>query len=215
MNPNMTQRQAAAQAKARKFAVITFVVVVALCIAAGFAGSLPKRLAAHRAKQNHRAMQALFDDDTLARSDAEPVIKRPYTVYGMNNDRYVDRMWEYRLNISDTALVTDAGITESVKDARTCVFVWPDPEDATRSSKYYWGTASTYDHDAWFCPVYMTVIDREAGIRYAVIHLGSVPLRERTRTYGHYSGDLYDPDLEWCTFDLDSWLATHWEGADS
>lgn len=108
-------------------------------------------------------MYELFHDKTLSQSDKAPVIKRPYTVYGLGNDF----KWEYRKDIDDDALLLDEGITETVKDARTCIFIWADSEEKKKSDEYYWGVNGGYDHDAYFSPVYMTVIDQENKVRYS------------------------------------------------
>ena len=77
-------------------------------------------------------MYELFHDKTLSQSDKAPVIKRPYTVYGLGNDF----KWEYRKDIDDDALLLDEGITETVKDARTCIFIWADSEEKKKSDEY-------------------------------------------------------------------------------
>ena len=41
--------------------------------------------------------------------------------------------------------------------------------------------------------------------------LGGVPLAERSKYAASYHGDIYNPEKDWSTFDLDGWLATHWE----
>ena len=158
--------------------------------------------------RDSRAMAKLFSKTELTEVTDTPVIKSPYTVYTRNNDG----QWEYRKSIYDTELISGEGITEKVKDCRTCIFIWADTYDQTKSDNYYWGTTDTYGEDAYFSPVYMTVVDREAGVRYEDIKLGSVPLSERsTRFAGKYSGNLYDPDREWSTFDLNAWYRSHLE----
>ena len=93
-----------------------------------------------------------------------------------------------------------------LKDARTCVFLWADTEDQVQSSQYYWtGTLN----NARFCPVYMRVIDRETGIRYADIEIGVAPIVDLEKDRFTYS--LYNPHDSWTTFDMDEWLAEHWE----
>ncbi len=149
----------------------------------------------------------MVDDSGLSESSETPVIKRPYTVYGYSNDL----KWEYRKDISADALLKDEGITENVKDARTCIFIWADYEQKKKSEEYYWSVNGGYDHDAYFSLVYMTIIDQESRIRYDDIEIGSTPMSGRNRRDYKHSMDLYRTDKEWSTFDFDNWLRTHWE----
>ena len=126
-------------------------------------------------------MYELFHDKTLSQSDKAPVIKRPYTVYGLGNDF----KWEYRKDIDDDALLLDEGITETVKDARTCIFIWADSEEKKKSDEYYWGVNGGYDHDAYFSPVYMTVIDQENKVRYSDKKIGTTPMSGKSRQSLH------------------------------
>ena len=151
-----------------------------------------------RSRMNQR-----FEGKGMAISDAEPVLKRPYIVYGMDNKGE----WQFAHSIYNTRLTTDAGITDRLKDARTCVFIWADTNDRSRSGSYEW---SGTGNDAWFCPVYMRVSDAEAGVRYADIPLGDVPLADHADA-DEYTYSLYNPKNDWTTFDLDGWLAAHWE----
>ena len=147
-------------------------------------------------------MNRLFEGEGMARSDAEPVLKRPYIVYGRDNKG----QWQFCHSVYNTQLVLDAGLTDALKDSRACVFVWADTENQIQSSEYYWsGTLN----DARFCPVYMRLIDREAGIRYADIKLGAAPIADGDKD--EYTYSLYNPNNAWTAFDLDGWLAKHWE----
>ena len=153
-----------------------------------------------------RAAKALFESQELTLSDDRAVVKRPFTLYSRGNDR----QWKYRDHVYDTVLVTDEGLTEKVKEARTCIFVWADVSDSKKSDEYVWASGNTKVKDAYFCPVYMTVVDREDGIRYGDIKIGAVPLSDTVR--GKYSGSLYRTgDGSFYTLDLDTWAGTHWE----
>ena len=151
----MNQDRSNGQVKAFKFAVYAFIFCIVFAAAVGFFAGLPRRL-------NEQAAQKLYRNTALTQSSEAPVIKRPYTVYG----RKSTNTWTYKGGISGTKLITDAGITESVKKARTCVLVWADTSQMKKSEKYVWGNGQRKDRDAYFCPVYMTVIEREDGVRY-------------------------------------------------
>ena len=83
-------------------------------------------------------------------------------------------------------------------------------DDNAENSDYYWDGNGGYE-DAYFSPVYMTVIDREAGIRYEDIPLGSTPMSSGNRQIGKHSMKLYEEGKEWSTFDFDRWLPAHME----
>ena len=188
--------QADGQRKAFKFTVYVFVFCVVFAAAAGLISSMPKRI-------NSSAAQKLFSNRELTESSADPVVKIPYTVYGRDKEWN----WQYKGSLYDTDLISHEGITETVRKARTCIFVWADASQAKKSDTYVWGSGNRKVSDAWFCPVYMTVIDREEGIRYSDIKLGTVPLADRFS--GKYSGLLYQTKCS--TFNLDGWLKTHLE----
>ena len=205
MSQYRSNHQQEMQRKLIKFTVLVFLVVVALCVAGGILSGLPKRRAEQEARRTDAAVAAIFRGDNTVPTDAEPLIRRPYTVYGKSTNG----TWVYKEGVRGTDLVTNENITPSLSEARTCVLIWPDTANSKKSDRYYWGTNTTRSHDAYFCPVYMTIIDRETGLRYADIKLGSVPTTGGKYSTG-YSGPLYSPDKEWSTFDLDSWLSTHW-----
>ena len=185
------------------------VILLAIVVFSWLHASLPK----WAAERNQKAVKALFDDKTLAESDGEPVLKRPCALYVQEPGRTMILWdWDFAQHMVGTELLADPGLTETVNDARTCVYIWADGQSATKSDTYEWVGRGVNDHyDAWFAPVYMTVIDREDGMRYADIKLGDVPLAERSKYAARYSGDIYNPEKAWSTFDLDGWLATHWE----
>ena len=149
-----------------------------------------------------KQMNALFEGEGMQMSGEEPVIKRPYIVYGRDNKGD----WQEDYEIYNTELIKGDGHSDMLKNARTCVFLWADTEDQVQSSQYYWtGTLN----DARFCPVYMRVIDRENGIRYADIEIGVAPIVDLEKDKFTYS--LYNPHDSWTTFDMDEWLAEHLE----
>lgn len=191
------------------FAIAVAAVFLGIIVFSWLHASIPK----WAAQRNLDAVKALFEDKALTESDAEPVVKRPFALYGQENERLLfDWNWDYRAHVSGTALLDDAGLTDQIKDARTCIYVWTDIQGAEKSKVYEWVDSKGISHaDAWFCPVYMTVIDREDGVRYADIQLGSVPMAEHSKYGGRYHGDLYNSEKAWSTFDLDGWLAAHWE----
>ena len=203
-------RRNSSNEKAGKAFIIGFVVILlAIVVFSWLHASLPK----WAAERNQKAAKALFDDKTLAQSDGEPVVKRPFALYCQEPERTMILWdWDYGQHLRGTALLTDAGLTDRVQDARTCVYIWADGANASKSTAYDWVDTSDNSHyDAWFAPVYMTVIDRETGTRYADIQLGGVPLSYHSKYAAKVSGDLYNPEKAWSTFDLDGWLATHWE----
>ena len=122
-------------------------------------------------------MQAkrVFGDASLTPSEAAPVVKAPFTVYALANRGG----WRYGELVQDTSLFERPDITKSVTKSRTCLFLWPDVSDVRRSGEV-WGVASGAGYrkyrDAFFCPVYMTVVDREDGIRYKDVYVGLAPL---------------------------------------
>ena len=192
--------------KTHKLIGIIVLVGFALIVMAGIIGGAPRR-----AKEaNARRASALFNDETLVSSSAEPIIKRPYTLYTQVYGLYSYVWgWEYNGRVYGTDLTKDEGLTDQVKKARTCVYIWADVMDGKKSNDYRW--EGSLSQGAWFAPVYMTVIDREDGLRYADIKLGTVPLEYKSNYGGRYYRSLFNPDNEWSTFDLDGWLATHWE----
>lgn len=194
----MNQDRSDGQVKAFKFAIYAFIFCIVFAAAVGFFAGLPRRL-------NEQAAQKLYRNTELTQSSEAPVIKRPYTVYG----RKSTNTWKYKGGISGTKLITDAGITESVKKARTCVLVWADTSQMKKSEKYVWGNGQRKDRDAYFCPVYMTVIDREDGVRYDDIKLGTVPLQYQYSS--KIAGTLYSSGSGFSSFSLDVWLDGHWE----
>ena len=200
----------------RKMHRIIWIIVLAtfaLIIAVGLISGIPRGIKNANAKANAEAVKALFDDKTLTASTAEPVVKRPYALYTQEyrHELITDTWnWEYNGRVYDIDLIRDEGLTDQVKDARTCVYIWADMMDAEKTNEYYWEGAP--GNGAWFAPVYMTIIDRENGVRYADIQLGSVPLEYQSKTHGgRYHKSLFNPGNDWSTFDLDGWLATHWE----
>ena len=149
-----------------------------------------------------KQMNALFEGEGMELSSAQSTVKCPYIVYGRDNKGD----WHEDYEIYNTELITGDGHSDMFKDARTCVFIWADTEDQTQSSQYYWtGTLN----DARFCPVYMRIIDHETGIRYADIEIGVAPIVDLEKDKFTYS--LYNPHDSWTTFDMDEWLAEHWE----
>lgn len=207
MSYHGSSKQAAGQKKAAKYCLIIAAVCFALIFVVGIIAAMPRKMKEWTKERNHKAMYELFHDETLSQTDKPPVIKRPYTVYGLSNDF----KWEYRKDIDDDALLLDEGITETVKDARTCIFIWADSEEKKKSDEYYWGVNGSYDHDAYFSPVYMTVIDQENRVRYDDIKIGTTPMSGKSRQSSKHSMKLYDKNQEWSTFDFKSWLPMHWE----
>ena len=198
---------AEAQAFAFKFTVAVFLTVVILIGVAGYLGGLPKRRAARIAADNDRAAAALFRDTALTASEAEPVIRKPYTVYGQKNDG----TWAYRAEAAGAELLAGPDITENVADSRTCLLIWLDIDARKKSDKYYWKSGQAYAGDAYFAPVYLTVIDREKGIRYADVKLGVTPLTGGNKYSRKHSGYLYSQGGKWSELDLDEWFKKHVE----
>ena len=202
-----SSKQAAGQQKAAKYCLIIAAVAFALIFVIGIIAAMPRKMKEWTKEKNHKAMYELFYDTDLIQSDEPPVIKRPYTVYGLNNDS----KWEYRKDIDADALLLDEGITETVKDARTCIFIWADSNTKKKSEEYYWSVNGAYDHDAYFSPVYMTVIDKENKVRYDDIEIGNTPKSSGNKLKSGHSMKLYQTGKEWSTFDFENWLPDHWE----
>ena len=194
----MNRDSSSAQAKAFKFTIYAFVFCVLFAAAAGLLARLPGSI-------NSRAAQSLFSSRELKESDESPVVKIPYTVYG--RDRESTGKWKFKEGLYDTELITHEGITDKVRKARTCILVWPDLSQSKKSNTYVWSDGNRKVRDAWFCPVYMTVIDREEGIRYKDTRLGEVALSSPYSV--KYSGLLYKS--RWSTYGVDAWLDNHLE----
>ena len=192
--------------KALKYCLIISAVSIGLIFLIGIIAAMPRWMKQWEKDRNHRLMYELFNEQDLTLSSEPPVVKKPYTVYGLGNDY----KWGYCSDIRSDALLENDGITEKVKDARTCIFIWADSSEKNLSSDYYWDGNGGYE-DACFSPVYMTVIDREAGIRYEDIPLGSTPMSSGNRQIGKHSMELYEEGKEWSTFDFDGWLPAHME----
>ena len=172
--------------------------------------------AVRRSRENDRlnarqkTLNTLFEDTELKDGGASPRIKRPYTVYERKGN---GQEWKYSGMASETpesiaesypVLFRDEGITAETGDARTLVFIWTDISLKDRTNSVYWSSGET----AFYCPVYMTVIDREEGLRYQDIQIASVVATRneiRGSLYSKHAGEYNKPSI-----DLDQWANNHW-----
>ena len=187
--------------KAARFAVLVFLVVVVACVAIGI-------ISGNEKADDGYAAGLLFNSKELQRDGGTPVIKRPFTVYCMTNSGG----WKFREDIACSELLGDKGLTNKVGRSRTCIFIWPDYDAAYKSGNYQWKNTQTgATGTAYFCPVYLTVIDRENNVRYDDVKLGNVPLATHSKYRSTYSSPLYSSSKNWFTVDLGRWVSTRWE----
>ena len=192
-------------------------IIIALIVASGVQRSRKQRAEDEKlALQNQ--IKALFEDTSLTDSFGKQIIKAPYAVYSLSNSL----IWECARHIdSDALLSAERGLTDSFEDARTVVYVWTDTSDEEKADHFYWGSSTVYSGDVWVSPVYMTVIDREAGVRYGKVKVGNVPLSRRAAVNrdgtltrpGEYYGALIRSDPDWTELDMEAWMDTHMENA--
>ena len=144
--------------------------------------------------QNLRAKR-LFNSTTLTESTDRPVVKVPYTVFEQDEKgiwRFCYRGAEY----------DDDAIKSRINAARTCVFVWADTDHPRFSDKEWksWGGGATR---ARCCTTYITVIDREGGVRYEDVELGEAYFEPGINS------KLATPLYASSNFDLGDWIDRH------
>ena len=196
------------------FAFLALIIIAVIVVAKVDQARRQRTEDEKQALQNE--ISALYEDTSLTASFGKPIIKAPYAVYGLSNDM----TWDSGGHIDcDALLSADRGLTDSFQDARTVVYVWTDTADETKVNGYYWGSSTVYSGDVWASPVYMTVIDRQDGVRYGKVRVGSVPLSRRAAVKrdgtvtrpGAYNGLLIRDDPDWTTLDMEEWMDAHME----